>query len=197
MDLSVTQGNITAQAVDCIVVNLFEGVTSPGGATGVVDDALDGAISRLIASGDFTGAADSTALLYAHGAADNKPIAAARVLIVGLGPQDHFDARAARRAAAVAARELGKLNGVQSFATIVHGAGIAGMEAERAAQVLAEGTLLASYIAPQYKREPQTARLERGVVVEFDGDTIDAIRAGVERGQDMAHAATDPGEFDV
>ncbi len=39
----------------------------PGGATGAVDKALDGAISRLIASGDFTGKAGTTALLYTGG----------------------------------------------------------------------------------------------------------------------------------
>ncbi len=29
MELAVTQGNIIEQATDCIVVNLFAGVTSP------------------------------------------------------------------------------------------------------------------------------------------------------------------------
>jgi leucyl aminopeptidase len=45
-EIVVTQGNIAAQSADCIVVNLFEGVTAPGGATGAVDAALDGMISR-------------------------------------------------------------------------------------------------------------------------------------------------------
>ncbi|MFN3334964.1 MAG: leucyl aminopeptidase, partial [Caldilinea sp.] len=62
MQFSVTQGNIATTAADCIVVNLFEGVASPGGATGAVDAALGGAIRNLIAAGDFDGKAGATAL---------------------------------------------------------------------------------------------------------------------------------------
>ena len=53
MEISVIQGNIAEQQADCLVVNLFEGVTTPGGATGTVDKALGGAISRLIAGGEI------------------------------------------------------------------------------------------------------------------------------------------------
>ena len=48
MKIKVTSGNIIELKVDAIIVNLFEGVKSPGGATGAVDQALDGAISKLI-----------------------------------------------------------------------------------------------------------------------------------------------------
>ena len=37
MDIVVQQGNIIEAAVDAVIVNLFEGVTQPGGATGAVD----------------------------------------------------------------------------------------------------------------------------------------------------------------
>ena len=50
MDIRVIHGNIAEQETDCIVVNLFEGVTEPGGGTNAVDRSLDGAIRRLIAS---------------------------------------------------------------------------------------------------------------------------------------------------
>ena len=57
--VSVTQGDIATADVDAIVVNLFEGVTAPGGGTGAVDRALDGGISAVIADGEiwlFSGA---------------------------------------------------------------------------------------------------------------------------------------------
>ena len=33
MDIQLKQGNITTEAADLIIVNLFQGVTHPGGAT--------------------------------------------------------------------------------------------------------------------------------------------------------------------
>src|SRR5690348_4822480 len=135
MQLNVLQGNIAQQATDCIIVNLFEGVTMPGGATGALNSALDGAIVNLINSGDFTGKTGTTALLYTNG-----KIPAARVLVVGLGKADKFDLKGVRKAAATAYRALAKLKGVKQYATIVHGAGIAGLDAQAAAQAVAEGT---------------------------------------------------------
>jgi hypothetical protein len=40
--------DVTAYRGDALVVNLFEGVREPAGATGAVDKALGGAISTLI-----------------------------------------------------------------------------------------------------------------------------------------------------
>ncbi|MFZ1769231.1 MAG: leucyl aminopeptidase [Caldilinea sp.] len=181
MKLLVTQGNIAEQTADCIIVNLFEGVTMPGGATGAVDAALGGAIARLIASGDFDGKAGATALLYTDG-----KLPASRVLIVGLGKADAFDARAARKAAATAYKALAKIKGVKHYATIVHGAGIGGHNATDAAQVLAEGTLLASYRAPNYKREAPENGPTLCTVVEQDASRLANIEAGVRRGESIA-----------
>ena len=55
MNISTAIGNITEQKADAIVLNLFEGITTPGGATGAVDQVLNGQVSTLIANGDFTG----------------------------------------------------------------------------------------------------------------------------------------------
>ena len=52
MEVRVITGDITQQRADAIVVNLFEGVKSPGGAAGDVDRALDGAITKLIEEGE-------------------------------------------------------------------------------------------------------------------------------------------------
>lgn len=185
MELHVVQGNIAQQQTDCIVVNLFQGVEQPGGATGAVDQALGGALRELIDAGDFSGVAGSTALLYSRG-----QLPAPRVLIVGLGPAEKFDLHAARRAAGTAARELSKIKGVKSFATIVHGGGIGGLEITQAALALAEGTLLALYRAPQYRREDRPATLEQGVIVEFDADKTAAVDLGVRMGQAVAQGVS-------
>ena len=47
MKIIVKQGEIQASTADTLIVNLFDDVTTPGGATGAVDQALGGAISEL------------------------------------------------------------------------------------------------------------------------------------------------------
>lgn len=197
MELRVEQGNIAESDVDLIVVNLFAGVTAPGGATGAIDRALNGAISRLIAQGDFSGEAETTALLYARAnggaagdeAADEGGLRAPRALIVGLGSSENFGIGEIRRAAAVAAQAAAKLKGVKSIATIVHGAGIAGHDAAAAAQEVALGTLLASYRAKQYGREAAAeAGLTSCTVVEYSAAKLEDVARGVTRGEAIGRA---------
>lgn len=181
MQCSITQGSITTIAADAIVVNLFEGVETPGGATAAVDAALNGAVRALVASGDFEGKAGTTALLYTEGR-----LPAPRVLLVGLGKAEQFDQQAARKAAASAHKALAKLKSVKHYATIVHGAGAGGLEVEAAAQALAEGVLLAAYRVPQYKREMPEEGPTQCTVVEFDADRVVRIERGVRRGEIIA-----------
>jgi leucyl aminopeptidase len=183
MELKVAQGNIVEMETDCIVVNLFQDVTEPGGATGAVDQAMDGAIRRLIADRDFTGERDSTAMLYTYGR-----LPSPRVLIVGLGKQEQFDLQGVRRAAGVAAQALKKVKGVQHYATIVHGGGDGGFDAMSAAQAVAEGTLLATYQIKKYQRETPEPSLHSCTVVEFSGEKIDQVRRGVHTGEVIARA---------
>ncbi len=181
MKITVAQGNLTQQSSDCLVVNLFEGVTSPGGATGAIDQALDGAITRLISSADFTGQLGSSTLLYTGG-----QLPAARVLIVGLGKAEEFTLAQVRKAAATAQQVLGKLPGVESYATIIHGAGIGGLDVAHAAQATVEGALLAAYKAPNYKREALTHGPTHCTIVEFDQAKVAAVQAGAARGEAIA-----------
>lgn len=175
MNILVEQGNIVSAQADTLIVNLFEGVTTPGGATGAVDRALNGAISDLIAGGDLRGKAGEVAVLYPRGT-----IEARRVLVVGLGKADTFDMESVRRAAAVAVKRARDLN-AQHVATIVHGAGIGGLDVGAAAQATVEGSLLATYRFDAQKKKEPANEISRLTIVEFDAGRVDAIRAGVER----------------
>ena len=183
MELRVQQGNIAETDVDLIVVNLFAGVTAPGGATGAVDRALNGDISQLIGQGDFSGEAETTALLYARGR-----LTAPRVLVVGLGGSDQFGVAQIRRAAAVAAQAAAKLKGVKTIATIVHGAGIGGHAAAAAAQEVVLGTLLANYRPKLYRREEAGKGLTSCAVVEYSGAKLADVERGVARGEAIGRA---------
>ena len=175
MNIDVAQGNIAESKADTIIVNLFDDVTTPSGATGAVDQALDGAISELIANGDLTGKAGEVGVVYPRGA-----ISAKRVLVVGLGKRDGFDLEGVRRAAGYGIKRAKQLNSKQ-VASIVHGAGVAGLDAEAAAQATAEGTLLAVYkYDAQLQKKPEANEIESVTIVEFDGDKLEAIGAGVK-----------------
>ena len=129
MDVKVLQGSIEATAADAVIVNLFEGVERPAGATGAVDKALNRAITDLIRGGDFRGKLNEIAVLYTRGA-----LPAARVIVVGLGTVADFSVDRVRQAAAMAARKARDL-GCTSIASTAHGAGTGQIDPALAAQV--------------------------------------------------------------
>ena len=65
--VNVVAGDVTNFTTPALVVNLFEGVTHPGGATGAVDRALDGAITALIADGEIKGKSGELTLVHTLG----------------------------------------------------------------------------------------------------------------------------------
>lgn len=174
MNVHTRQGAIQEAQADTIIVNLFQGVHVPGGATGAVDKALDGAIVDLIEGGDLSGAAGEVAVLYPRGV-----IPARRVLVVGLGKEEAFNLEGARRAAAAAIRKARSLK-AETVASIVHGAGVAGLPPADAAQAVVEGTLLASYRYQAEKQETDKHAIDAFILVEFDKEKLAAIRSGLE-----------------
>ena len=184
MDISVVQGDISATEADVIVVNLFEGVTSPGGATGAVDRALDGAISKLIELGDIRGKAGERTTIHTLG-----KIAAPRVLVAGLGKAGEFDVHAVRNLSAEVARACRRPS-VKTVATVVHGAGIGGLDPDACAQALAEGALLGAYQFLRYKTEADDDKAEIGLltIVEHDGSKVAGMEAAANRGRVLAEA---------
>ena len=190
MQIQVKTGEIQKENGELIVVNLFEGVTEPGGATGAVDKALNGQISHLIAEGDFKGKAQETALLYSNGA-----VPAKRVLVVGLGQEKKFGLEAIRVAAATAARRVRDLR-VKSFSTIVHGGGQGGISLADATQAIVEGTELALYEYKELKTEPEDdpKKVKDMTFVVFDKSKHPEVEAAVEVGRKIVagvHLARD------
>ncbi|MEJ2210058.1 MAG: M17 family peptidase N-terminal domain-containing protein, partial [Anaerolineae bacterium] len=169
MDVQVVTEAIQAREDELIVVNLFEGVDKPNGATGDVDQAISGTIREAIADGDFRGKKGEVAVFYPRGA-----IPAGRVVLVGLGPEEKFGLQAVREAAASAAKKAREL-GVLSFSSVVHGAGAGGLAPEAAAQAAVEGTILGLYRYRELKNEdPDRPDPEMFTLVEYDPDQAEA-----------------------
>jgi len=183
VQVRVTAGDIVKTEADVIVVNLFEGVTQPGGATGAVDQALGGMISELIALGDIRGKSGELTTVHTFG-----KIASPRVLVAGLGKADDFDVDAVRNLSANIIRRLRK-PGISTIATIVHGAGIGGLEPLGCAQAVAEGAVLGDYRFDLYKKaDPERADIESLTIVEQDTASAASFEAAAAKGAGMGEA---------
>ena len=183
VEIKVTAGDVTQVPADAVIVNLFEGVETPGGATGAVDKALRGAITRLIAAGEVKGKLNAVAVVHTFG-----QIAAERVAIVGLGKQADFTLDRARKAAASAAKALRKL-GCKHIATVLHGAGIGGSEPAQAAQAVTEGTILGLYTFKKYQsKKEDSGEIAELTIVEREAGKVPAIEQGVAVGRILAEA---------
>ncbi len=177
MNIQVKHGSIQDAQADALIVNLFEGVEVPAGATGAVDQALGGAIGDLIRMGDFKGKLNQVAVLYTQGR-----LPAPRVIVVGLGAVADFHADRVRQAAASAARRARDL-GATSIASTAHGAGTGQIDPSLAAQAVVEGTLLGLYEWNQHKsKKDGKAIIDSLTIVEFDASKLGAIEAGAKAG---------------
>lgn len=177
MKIRVTAGNIAERDADAVVVNLFEGVTAPSGATGALDSALGGAISGLIADGEISGKRGELTVVHTLGR-----IAPKRVMVAGLGKREAFTPDGARDIAAESARRLESI-GVKTAATIAHGAGIGGLDGRDCAQAIAEGAVMGLYRFDKYKSNADGGGgLDELAIVEYDASKAAAMQGGVDEG---------------
>jgi len=187
MDVKAIPGAIQESDADAIIVNLFEGV-QPGGATKAVDGSLGGAIRDLVDGGDFSGKAGQAAVLYPRGA-----IPARRVIVVGLGPRDDFDADAADMVCRAAARAIQRARELKAnrVASILHGAGAGGLSVEPAAQAATEGSLLGLYDYRGQKTDDPPESLPQSLeLMVFDEHDVPAAQRGVDAGLAIAAGVT-------
>ncbi|MFH1683594.1 MAG: leucyl aminopeptidase [Candidatus Margulisiibacteriota bacterium] len=179
MKIKVEAGSIINVKCDLLVVNLFEGLKVPGGATAAVDKKLDGAIVDLIKSKEITGKLGEVNLIHTQG-----KLPATQVLVVGLGKASDFELDRVRVAASAAIAEAKRIK-AKKVATIVHGAGVGGLKLPESAQALVEGSLIGAY---KYKgfatiKDDLSFMVDELVIVELSKPKIAAITAGIKVGQ--------------
>src|SRR3990170_467012 len=175
MKVNVEVGDIAKWEDEVVVVNLFEGVDHPGGATGAVDAGLGHQVSALIATGDVSGKLKDVAVLPTF---DRIP--ANRVMIVGLGRREDFTLDRVREVSARAATKVREM-GLKTFATVVHGAGVGDLDLGDATEAVVEGTLLGLYRYSEHKTEPEKKRIEAMTILNMDKAKANAIRDAVHR----------------
>ncbi len=184
MQIEVRRGDILEVADEAIVINIFEDVKIPRGATAVIDKALQGQITELIASGDIRGKHMETTLLYTRGVIPSK-----RVLVIGLGKKENFDTEKIRQVSGKAATFLRNL-GIRSFTTIIHGAGTGNISVSDATTAVVEGTILSLYRCDRFKKddEEKSKAIEKMTIIEREANKIDEIQKAVDASKILAES---------
>lgn len=173
MKISAATGRAERVQADLLSLGLTENTKTLKGAAAEIDDALGGAISEVLAAGaDFSGKPGETAIIRPA-----RGIAARLVLLVGLGRR--MDAESLRVMAGTALRESIALK-VKSVALIIP-APLGRMQAQDAAQALAEGAGMGGYLFEEYRSTERKTAPET-VSVVGDSKSARAIRAGVDAG---------------
>jgi leucyl aminopeptidase len=190
LNFEVVAGDITKQTTAVAVVNLFSGVTAPGGATGAVDSAIGSTISKLIEAGEIKGGASEATVIHTL---DDRygDFTPDRVLVAGLGKSDNLDADSIRKIAATVARRVRSI-GASEATTILHGAGIGGIDPSISAEAIVEGSILGTYEFKNYKSssddDDESKGLETFTIIELDSSKVAEVQAAVDRSIRMANA---------
>ena len=178
MDLNVKVGDFRSEAVDAIVIGAFEDEESGrNGIFQMADDALSGALGRLLNLGDFEGKHKQASILYTSGA-----IAAPRLALVGLGKSDEFNIQKAREAAGEITCQLRDL-GVKTMAILTPSEAPPDM-----IQAATEGSLLAAYQFNQHKTEEldEVKELDAVTFLVSDEEGKSALEGSVALGNAIA-----------
>ena len=188
MKLKVKNDSLTNAVCDVLIVNLFEGVKTPAGATGAVDKAVDNLISTYVIEKEgFKGKLNEIYVLPTFG-----KIPADKILIIGLGKQEEFNLNKIREVSAKAIKKAKSLKALK-IATVLHGAGIAGLNPVDCAQMIAEGSVIGDYEFTKYKsKKDDDAKNKKEIesleILEPDAEKIEAVEKGLEKGKIIADA---------
>jgi len=174
MQVKIEKKSILDIEADVIIVNLFEGVTAPGGVTGAVDKAFGNIISDFVIKKEkFDG---SFGKIY------KLPILEAekKIYIAGLGKSAEFTYEKIRNLTAKIVKSLGRND--KKAVSILHGAGIGGLNPYKCAKMITEGVYSGIYSFDKYKTEKNKTALKEFIIAELDDKKFKEAKKGVSDG---------------
>jgi leucyl aminopeptidase len=159
---------------EALVLGRYGEGARPAPVETALDRRLGGLLSAVLKSEKFEGKAGQISYFQTSGR-----LAAARVLVVGLGPRKEAGAEALRRGTAAALRRARDL-GATSAAVFMPSDGVS---AEQRAQAIVEGAVLGTYRFDKYLKERSDKAIEAVSVVEPEARQRAAARQGVRLGE--------------
>lgn len=178
MQVSYHSNDPLASGTPLLAVGVAEGASGSEGFLGRLDQALGGAIAAVMAAGDLKGKAKDEVVLYGGAGGPS------RVVLLGIGKAEAFDAEQMRRLAGRAVRVAERL-GLDRVSLWLDGHGqVTGSEMGQAG---AEGAGLAAWRFTELKRPPADDAPKAVVQVDLFGEG-DGVGDGVATGATIARA---------
>jgi leucyl aminopeptidase len=183
MTITVRSERASEYECDCLIAGVFEHEPELIPAMVPIDEALHGAVSKLIEVGEISGKLGTWTIIHTEGR-----IPAHRVIVTGLGSRERFDGDVLRRASAVAMKRAREVHGV-TVASVLYASDMVKVEPLRAVQMVVEGALLGLYRFQKYKSgddsPPDPSELSLVGVPEQE---LKSMRRAAERGEVLSEA---------
>jgi leucyl aminopeptidase len=187
LDISIRTDDLAAFRTPLLVLQHFEDDREPLGAAAVVDQALGGLLSRLLARRDFRGKQDETLVVYPADAG----FPAERVLLVGIGKREEYSMQGLRKAVGTAVRQAERMR-VDDIALAL---GHVERKSEHmgsyfAARGAVEGAVLAAWDYRDLKTgstdDDPVVRLRSLTLLASDDEEAEDMRSGSDVGRAVA-----------
>jgi leucyl aminopeptidase len=179
MQINLELKPLAAIETEALVTYVFDDSEGPQGRAAELDQAIGGLLGKLNKSGELTGKSLETTLIHAPAG-----LQAARLLLVGAGKRELFNAATLRKIAGVAVRYL-KARSVHNAVFVVREGGAT----EENAQAITEGIVTADFETDKYKSEKKKDKFIDAVAIAgFGGPEKAAGEKGVTRGRVIGEA---------
>jgi len=179
MQITLATQPFASLDADALVTYVFEESDPLQGRIAEIDQAAAGLLRKLVQSGELAGKTLEFTLLHAPAG-----LKASRLLLVGAGKRDQFNAATLRKISGAALRYL-KSRGVHKYAFAVREGGAN----EEFAQAIAEGAIAADFETDKYKTDKKNDKFIDAVTLAGYSDTErSAGEAGLSRGRIIADA---------
>src|SRR5215469_481164 len=144
MEVGVSSRDARQFDGDALVVGVVANESALEGTAALLNEAMNGALDQLLASGEQSGATGDITLLHTLG-----KLKVERIALIGLGPRDSLSVARLRRAAAIACRSLRKA-GARRIGLALASAS-SRLNPAQAVQAATEGAILGLYSFTRYK----------------------------------------------
>jgi leucyl aminopeptidase len=168
---------INAQA---LAVAVFKDEKANAGLLKSLDSAAGGLISRVIKNEEFAAKPGETAYFHLSG----KGLKADRLLLIGCGDRDEYNATQITQMAGTAARFLRSKN-AKTIAIAPRADG----ETEKVAQTAMVGAIMGLFEPDKYRTQNKEERRLDRITVVIEGGDKKAVQQGAERGRIIGEAA--------